>query len=107
VVALALDQGLLLPRWINELVFLRSSPPGARWSAYIVPPNECGPSDQTDINRTVFLNSLGRWSMIREVEADWPSGQGERPRGEGGRPAPGPDRPSARSRGFWTLLDVG
>jgi len=37
---------------------------GARGSAYIVLPNECGPSDQTDINQTVFLNPLGRWSMI-------------------------------------------
>ena len=75
-------------------------PPGARGSAYIVLPNECGSSDQTDINRTVFLDPLGRWSMIREVEPDWPSDQG-------GRPAPGPDRPPVRSRGFWTLLDVG
>jgi len=93
VVALGLDQRLLLPRWINELGFLRSSPPGARGSPYIVLPNECGPSDQTDINRTVFLNPLGRWSMIREVESDWLSGQG-------GRPTPGPDRPPARSCGF-------
>jgi len=107
VVALGLDQRLLLPRWINELGFLGSSPPGATGSAYIVLPNECGLSDQTDINRMVFLNPLGRWRMIREVESDWPSGQGGRPRGEGGCPAPGPDRPPARSRGFWTLLDVG
>ena len=46
-------------------------PPGARGSAYIVLPNEYGPTDQTGLNRTVFLNPLGRWSMIREVEADW------------------------------------
>jgi len=64
-VALGLDQRLLLPRWINELGFLGSSPRGARGSAYIVLPNEYGPSDQTNINRTVFLNPLGRWSMIR------------------------------------------
>ena len=70
-VALGLDQRLLLPRWINELGLLMSSPLGARGSAYIVPPNEYGPSDQTDINRMVFLGPLGRWSMIREVEADW------------------------------------
>jgi len=107
VVALGLDQRLLLPRWINELGFLRSSPPEGRGSAYIVPPNEYGSSDQTDINRKVFLNPLGRWSMIRVVEADWPSGQGGRPRGEGGRPAPGSARSPARSCGFWTLLDVG
>ena len=106
-VALGLDQRLLLLRWINELGFLGSSPPGDRGSAYIVLPNECGPSDQTDINRTVFLNPLGRRSMMREVESDWPSGQGGCPRGEGGRPAPRPDRLSTRSRGFWTLLDVG
>jgi len=75
VVALGLDQRLVLPRWINELGFQGLSPLGARWSAYIVLPNEYGPSDQTNINRTVFLNPLGQWSMIREVEADWPSGE--------------------------------
>jgi len=71
---------------------------GARGPAYIALPNECGPSDQTDLNRTVFLNPLGRWSMIREVGPDWP-------RHLGGRPVPGPARPPACSRGFWTLLD--
>ena len=30
-------------------------PPGARGPAYIAPPNEYGPSDQTDLNRTVIL----------------------------------------------------
>ena len=105
--ALGLDQGLLLPRCMNELGLLQSSPQGARGSAYMVPPNEYGPSDQTDLNRTVFLNPLGRCSMIREAEFDWLSGQGGRPRGEGGRPAPWFARPPARSRGFWTLLDVG
>ena len=63
-------------------------PPGARGSAYIVLPNESGPSDQTDINRTVFLDHLGRWSMTREVGSDWWKKSGGRPRGEGGRPAP-------------------
>ena len=82
-------------------------PPGARGSTYIVLRNECGPSDKTDINRPVFLDPLGRWSLIHEVDSDWPSGQGGCPRGEGGRPAPGPDRSPIRSRGFWTLLDVG
>ena len=106
-VALGLDQGLLLPRCINELGLQRSSPLGARGFAYIVRPNEYGPSDQTGLNRTVFLNLLGQWSMIREVEFDWLSGQVGRPRGEGRRPTPGPVRPPARSRGFWTLLDVG
>jgi len=46
-------------------------PPGARGSAYIGPSSESGSSDQTDINRTVFLDPLGRWSMIREVGSDW------------------------------------
>ena len=31
--------------------------------AYIVPSSERGPSDQTNINRTVFLNPLGQWSI--------------------------------------------
>ena len=106
-VALGLDQRLLLPRWINELRFQMCSPPGARGSTFIVHPNEYGPFDQTDINRTVFLDPLGRWSMIREVERDWSLDQGGRPRGEGGRPAPGSARPPVRSRGFWTLLDFG
>ena len=106
-VALGLDKRLLLPRWINELGSQMCSPLGDRGSTYIVLPNEYGLLDQTDINRTVFLNPLGRWSMIREVERDWPSGQGGRLRGEGGHPTLGPDRPPVRSRGFWTLLDVG
>jgi len=78
---------------------------GARGPAYIAPPNERGPSDQTDHNRIVFLNSLGQWSIIREAERDWPPEEGKRPRGEGGRPVPGPARPPIRSCGFWTLLD--
>ena len=45
-------------------------PPRAKGPAYIVPSSESGPSDQTDIYRTVFLDPLGRWSMIREVERD-------------------------------------
>ena len=73
-------------------------PPGAKGPAYIAPPNKRGPSDQTDLNRMVFLNPLGRWSMIREAGPDWP-------RHLGGRPLPGPTRPLAHSRGFWTLLD--
>ena len=76
--ALGLDQRLLLPRWMNELGLQRSSPPGARGPAYIIPPNEYGPSDQTDLNRTVSLNPLGRWSMIREAKPNWLSGQGGR-----------------------------
>jgi len=82
-----------------------SLPLGWRGLAYIVPSSEFGLSDQTDINRTVFLDPLGRWSIIREVDCDWPRGQGGRPRGEGGRPALEPVRSPVRSRGFWTLLD--
>jgi len=81
------------------------SSPGAREPAYIAPPNECGLSDQTDLNRTVFLNPLGRWSIICKAEPHWLPEQGRRPRGEGGRPVPGPARPPVRSRGFWTLPD--
>jgi len=90
VVALGLDQRILLPRWINELGFQMCSPPGARRFAYIVLSNEYGPSDQTDINRTVFLDPLGRWSMIRDIGSDWPSGQGGRPRGRAGALPSGP-----------------
>ena len=75
-------------------------PPEARGPDYIVPSSESEPSDQTDINRTVFLDPLGRWSMIREVERDCPKHQGGRPRGEGGRPVPEPARLPVRSHGF-------
>ena len=80
-------------------------PPWARGPAYIVPSSESRPSDQTDINRTVFLDPLGRWSMIREVERDWPKHQSGSPRGEGGRPVPEPARLPVHSRAFWSLLD--
>jgi len=43
----------------------------ARGSAYIVLPSEYGLLDQTDPNLIVFLDPLGRWSMIHEVERDW------------------------------------
>jgi len=85
VVTLGLDQRLLLPRWINELGFLLSSPLGVRGSAYIVLPNECGPSDQTDINRTVFLNALGRWSMTARWKVIGPH---TRAGAQGGRALP-------------------
>jgi len=67
-------------------------------SAYIVLPSEYGPSDQTDINRKVFLDPLGRWSMIREVDPDWALQEGR-------RPGPDPVLPPLRFRGFWSLLD--
>ena len=72
--------------------------PGARGPVYIALPNERGPSDQTDLNHTVFLDPQRRWSLIRETCPDWSPGQG-------GRPTPGPSRPPVRSRGFWSLLD--
>ena len=80
-------------------------PPRARGPTYIAPPNERGPSDQTDLNRTVFLDSLDWWSIIREVEPDWLRHLGGHLRGECGRLALGPARPPVCSRGFWTLLD--
>ena len=46
-------------------------PLGAREPAYIVPPNEYGPSDQTDLNRTIFLDPQRRWSIILEAEPEW------------------------------------
>jgi len=81
------------------------SSPGARGPAYVALPNERGSSDQTDLNRMVFLDPLGRWSIIREAEPNWLPEKGGCPRGEGGRPAPGPARPPIRSCGFWSLLD--
>jgi len=69
---------------------MRMPPPGARGPAYIALSNERGLSNQTDLNRTVFLNPLGRWSIIREAGADWPPGQGGRPRGRAGALLPGP-----------------
>ena len=88
-----------IPHWHPLLMI---SPPlslGWRGLAYIVPSSEFGPSDQTDIDRTVFLDPLGRWNTIQEFDSDWP-------RGQGGRPTPEPVRSPVRSRGFWTLLDV-
>jgi len=76
------------------------SSPGVTGPAYIALPNEHGPLDQNDLNRMVFLNPLGWWSIIREAEPDWLPEQGGRPRGEGRRPIPGPARPPVRSRGF-------
>ena len=64
--------------------------PGARGPAYIALPNERGPSDQTDLNHMVFLNPLGRWSIIREAGPDWPRQQGGRPRGRAGALPLGP-----------------
>ena len=81
------------------------SPPGARGSGFIVPSSEREPLDQTDIDWTVILDPLGRWSLVPEKSSKTNPGQGGRPRGEGGRPAPGPVRVPVRSRGFWSLLD--
>ena len=81
------------------------SPPGVRGSSFIVPSSEREPLDQTNIDWTVILDPLGRWSLVSEKSSDWSPGQGGRPRGEGGRPAHGPVRPPVRSRGVWSLLD--
>ena len=67
--------------------------------------SEFGSLDQTDIDRMVFLDPLGRWSLVPEKSSDWSPTQGECPRGVGGRPAPEPVRSPIRSHGFWTLLD--
>ena len=63
---------------------------GCPGPAYIAFSDESGPSDQTDIDRVVFLNPLGRWSIIRETGPDWWRGQGGRPRGRAGALPPGP-----------------
>ena len=46
-------------------------PPGARGSGYIVFSDESGPSDQTDIDRVVFLEVLGRWSIVPKESPHW------------------------------------
>ena len=74
------------------------SPPGARGSGFIVTSSEREPLDQTDIDCTVILDPLGRWSLVCEESSESNPGQGR-------RPAPGPVRPPVRSRGFWSLLD--
>jgi len=66
--------------------FFSSLPQGWRGLGYIVLSSEFGPSDQTDIDRTVFLDPLGRWSLVPEKSSDWSPTQGGRPRGVGGRP---------------------
>jgi len=81
------------------------SPPGARGSGFIVPSSEREPLDQTNIDWTVILDPLGRWSLVPEKSFESNPGQGGRPRREGGRPAPRPVRLPVRSRGFWSLLD--
>jgi len=76
------------------------SPPEARGSSFIVPSSEREPLDQTDIDWMVILDSLGRWSLVREESSESNPGQGGCPRGVGGRPAHGLVRPPIRSRGF-------
>ena len=56
---------------MNSGLRMRMPPPGARGPAYIALPNEHGLSDQTDHNRMVFLNPLGRRSIIHEAGPDW------------------------------------
>ena len=78
---------------------------GPGGSGFIVPSSESGPSDQTDIDRVVFLKVLGRWSIVPKLESVWSRGEGGRPVREGGRPVPGSVTSPVRSRGFWSLLD--
>jgi len=80
------------------------SPPGAKWSGFIVPSSEREPLDQTDIDWTVILDPLGRWSVVRKKSSDWHPRGGGRPGPQGGRPGPGPFRPPLCSRGFWSLV---
>ena len=80
-------------------------PPGAKGLASIVFSDESGSLDQTDINRTVFLDPLGRWSVVPELDSVWSRGEGGRLVREGGRPVPGSVTSPVRSRGFWSLLD--
>ena len=47
------------------------SPPGARGSSFIVPSSEREPLDQTNIDWTVILDTLGRWSVVCEKSPDW------------------------------------
>ena len=68
-VALELDQRLSL--MMSSHYGRAVPPPGVRGLDYIVFSDESGPLDQTDIDRVVFLNPLGRWSRIRETERDW------------------------------------
>ena len=66
------------------------SPPGARGSGFIVPSGEREPLDQTDIDWTVILDPLGRWSVVREKSPVWSTEGGRRPGPQGGCPRPGP-----------------
>ena len=81
------------------------SPLGARGSGFIVPSSEREPLDQTDIDWTVILDSLGRWSVVCEKSPEPSPDGGGRPGQLGGHPVPGPVRPPLPSRGFWSLLN--
>ena len=63
---------------------------GWRSLDYIVLSSEFGPSDQTDTDRMVFLDPLGRWSIIQEFGSDWTPGHGGHPRGRAGALPPSP-----------------
>jgi len=95
---------------LNSMMNL--SPLGARGSGFIVPLGERGPLDQTDIDWTVILDPLGRWSVVLKKSPEPCPGGGGRPGQLGGRPGqlggspvPGPVRPPLPPRGFWSLLD--
>jgi len=76
------------------------SPPGARGSGFILPSSQREPLDQTDIDWTVILDPLGRWSVIHEKSPDPTLGGGGRLGQLGGRPVPGPVWPPLPSCGF-------
>ena len=55
------------------------SPREARGFGFIVPSSEREPLDQTNIDWTVILDPLGRWSLVREKSPDWNPEGGGRP----------------------------
>ena len=61
------------------------SPPRARGSGFIVPSSEREPLDQTDIDWTVILGPLGRWSLVREESSESNQTEGWHPGQLGGQ----------------------
>ena len=77
-----------MPTSNNDFSFL---PLGWRGLAYIVPSSEFGPSDQTDIDRTVFLDTLGSGARSRRLVVIGPEA---RAGAQGGRAGTLPPSPS-------------
>jgi len=63
----------------NELGLRGPLLQGPGGSGFIVLPSEYGSSDQTDIDSTVILDPLGRWSVIPKESPDWTPEGGGRP----------------------------